>query len=180
MKVWKFYKKNEEFNGYELYAITNNKKRAEMFITLRDMNKFVMKKDTIEKEEWSKIANENRLAVLIETDMATKKIHKNGLYYKGIVTVVCTGYEKQECDGDYNMHVGFDEGFWCNQAPPHIIFNEKIQDALRELGYVSEYNFNIQIMGLTDMGIEESYDVPSTYIDEFSYFIHTFKDTFKL
>lgn len=180
MHVWRFYLKNDEEKGYELYALTNNRDIANEFMTMRDMNMFICIKSKVEKSEWINISTENRLAVLIKTELATQDVKGNGLIGTTEVEVVITGYEHQCCDGDYNTNVLLDAEYWCYDAPPYSIFRGEYQDALREIGYVTDFNFYKNMYDQSYYVDYEKMDTPNEWIDELALFLKAFSYTMKM
>lgn len=178
MRVWRFYLKNKEEKGYELYALTNKKDMAKEFMSIRDMDIFVVVKTKMDESEWLEVSTENRLAILRRTDLVTRVVNDNGLIGTEKVDVILTEYEIQACDGDYNISVLLDEEYWYNEAPPYTIFQEEYQNALREIGYNADYNFH---KSMHDEVVEpEVMDFPNTWIDELSLFLKTFSYTLKM
>lgn len=83
MKVWLFYIASKEVDNLpfdtedrekkELYALTNSKKLAKGFKDTRNMEKFVLRKHEMEKNDYSRLANDNRECVLEWSKIKSKK-----------------------------------------------------------------------------------------------------------
>ena len=85
MKIWKIYKKPSDINDraykslydkYPLYGITNDHKILKQFFQLRDENKFIVREDTIDSDDFSDLINTHRSAYISKHSLKTIKNHK--------------------------------------------------------------------------------------------------------
>lgn len=154
MRIWRFYLISDKTSEYEsrrgrigrhenltdkeirelypLYAITNNKKKAQEFAQQRNKDLFVMQSSKgFEQEEWTTYANKHRGAVLEYHKLLTDKGDE--------ISVVMPYNEWVYVDGvvdDGNFLSILYPHFQFNQLPPPIIFKEKYQKLLYETGYI--------------------------------------------
>ena len=185
MRVWRFYLITEKNklrknmvketirDKYPLYAITNNKKKANEFMQTRDMNQFIMQSSKgISNDEWITFANRNRASVLEYHDLLTRKMDwtpECGITMVGLtetVNVLMTYAEYTstgECSGEegsiMSMSMLWEGG--GDSFPDPSFFNEKIVDLLRDIGYPSQYKMF--------RGCNDPYYVPLTKDDDYSF-----------
>ena len=103
-KVWRFYTKGEIDNDekYHLYAITNRKDFAKQFQEERDMDKFIVKKSEEDFDDWKELAREAGDAVLDIRDLQTRHETDTNTYTTIGVPILCTMYEYQTADADFD------------------------------------------------------------------------------
>ena len=195
MKVWRFYDKaNKSHSDYVLYAITNNKKIAKEFIATRNMDRYIMRKSDIDKEDWINFADDNRGCVIEIHELDTRvKGKSENMTVK--IKVPMTYYEYQTIDLE-DGETFLTSEMWLN-APPYLIFNDSMIDALRNVEYVAAQRFFdlnmvyfLQYVAENDSRIdfdeEESmvsfgdeegdYAAPELYTDQLVAFIRMYKD----
>ena len=200
---------DNERNGrksYELYAITSSKKFAKRFKSERDMTKFYVCDSKMDREEYSKFANDNMNNILAEYKLDTIGIDNNGLITNDSVSVLMTAYEQDvACNGE-PMYLFSDPAFW-NSVPYPTSFLPEIKKALQILEYNSfhklfRYSFNpydnfansngnylfpedrpaerIDLDKAHDEDIDVDYDAPNIMADQLAIFVSNFKRTFKI
>lgn len=158
---------------YPLYGFTVEKKIAKRFEEERNMDKFISKVTTVDKEEYVNFANANRMRL-----MKLRKLNTNEKESKtGVASIVMTDMESQSCETDAMYIALYSEDFWISGSfyPPEV-YKNKIQKALDFIDYCILYKMN---RGTT---VEERMDAASSYsmqrIDEYNYFIDQYIDTF--
>lgn len=194
MKVWKFFKKpdsNENISGnvplsikYPVYALTNNKKYAKRFKKERNMNAFIVTtSDDVEPEEYAEYANNNRDAVLEISTIITREI-LNGIEshteFKE-VDVLITSWEKSFIV-EQQVYLLDDDGYWYDTPSPYL-FKSKYKCALKDFEYHTFHNLYNSDMIISKWAEEEGDDdfaSPALILDELSYLIFNFGETFKI
>lgn len=179
MKVWRFYikpKKDSVDKAYTLYALTNNKEKAKIFMETRNMDRFYTRCTKEDKDVYTVLANENRDCVLDFHSFTTKTKMKNGFYGKENVSILSTEYEHISSTDEYNTGCSFNNEYFWNTAPNPKIFSKQIKNALSKL----QYNQSFYIFNNDPIIDAPDYASPDFWIDEYGVFIQTFKDTFKL
>lgn len=187
MKVWRFYVKcdsihkeilPEEAQGeYALYAVTNHKKRAERFMTDRNMNVFKVVSSDMEKEDYIAYINDdnNRNYVLEYQSFETRSLSKNGYYDTKSVELLVTMFEYMNCSEDEFATFWIDvmrEEWWI-AMPPVECFSDEIRSSLKSLRYMAMYN----LMGSSStINVIDELVSPDVYIDEVSVFIQVYRD----
>lgn len=162
MKIWRFYIKPEENTNkksYDLYALTNNKEIAKIFMETRNMKRFLVKCTKEESDVYAVLANDSQDNILGFHDLVTKEELKNGFYRRTNITVVCTEYEYLTATNEYQVDATFsNEGYWIDSPSPKL-FNEKIQEALTNILYT-----DIRKIYTNDPTLD-SYASPDFWID---------------
>lgn len=178
MKIWRFYILPENNNikkSYDLYALTNDKEKAKMFMKTRNMDKFLVKCTKEDSETYANFANENYDHILDFHDMSTKQELGNGFYGRKKVTVLCTNYEYMCSTDEYQVDGCFaNEGYWRASVPSKI-FNNKIRESLKTIQYTDTRKI---YLGEVDEDDDDDFSAPEYYIDELATFTSTFKHTF--
>ena len=174
MKMWRFYLKREELhrsakmwwaesdprplsydrmvkNKYPLYAITNDKEKAHIFMKQRNMDFFILKKSRVDKETWVRFANKNRSAVLDYEGLYTKTGKKlpGNIDETTTVQVLMPYAEKIYVDsltedgGNTEVMEHYFQSSVSSDAilPPPNIFIHSIEEQLRVIGYYDIYNW---------------------------------------
>lgn len=185
MHLWRFFKKPEindekEFDDlpisqkYPLYAITGDKKMAKRFQEERDMNKFIIRKSKVTREEFSEFALQNRQAVLSIQNLLTSNDNNERPGHMN-VQVLLTQMEYQIC-AEPNISIT-DEYWWntVNIADP-LLFNDNIKESLNNLDYI---NLFMLFNGNIDYYDEKDYEPPNWNIDQLAYFILIYGNLFK-
>ena len=186
MKVWRFYKKPtkgdeipegiSEEDKFPLYAITNDKKLAKEFMRTRNMDIFMVKKNTeVSKSEYADLANKYRSAVLIKKDLLTSKDKYTDKQEVYEIPVVMTVFEKITVEEPV-LPID-DEQTWMTLMPSPYIFNNKILKALKLLDY--EQKYRIFKLDFSHVSGDEAYETPSYYVDTVEFFVETFGETLK-
>lgn len=189
MKLYKFYiEKKYNMNpnistisnsDYSLYAITNSKKLAKDFMATRNMDRFILKKDTVEKDVGIEILESYRTFNLISGALSTAYINDDGIYSIANENITATEYEIMVATGEFNDMIEIlSESWWVNTAPIEC-FKGKLKKILEFFEYDKFYkimcpNNDPPIMGSYD---EDDYSAPDAQIDELAVFINIFKDT---
>lgn len=179
MKLWRFYLKPQDRDNpndkYSLYAFTTNKENAKLFMKYRDMDKFILRRSKIDKEDMNKFATDNRGAYLSWHTVLTKTIDDEGKFDTREVDILMTDYEQQAIDSDNGLTLDIhQESFWYS-VPSYIIYTKDLQNALGALDYQNTYKIfnNDPIID----SIYDDYNVPNIYIDELNIFIQCFGQT---
>lgn len=209
MRMWRFYldrrkqkhMKNMDLEGkdkhdrFPLYAITNNKKYAEEFMRMRNMDLFRVMKSKVTKEEWESYIKEYRLARLQPISLVTRSLEEeyDERYPRTVFkNVKIIGTFEEETTIESQIDDGYIESIFENvmmsfTMPNPYIFTEECLNTLRNVGYVSMYKIFVG-RGDPTFHIREVDDDYSCSlvgndqdfaIDEVSLFIYNFGYTFK-
>ena len=170
---------------YPLYAVTNNKEIAKDFQEKRNMNKFIMCKSEMDKQEMVQFINSNSGCLLeYRPFLHFKQRYRSDKKVKRAdqVKILCTWNEKETVQACLDDQYGESEGPTYNVFP--FIFKSKYVYALRKLEYVSFWKLfgRPEIFGsfipqddLDDM----DYSAPDVSYDELMTFINLFGATMK-
>lgn len=176
MKIWKFYKKPSDMNDssfkslsdkYPLYAITNNKKMMEKFLELRDRDKFIMRVDSIDSDDYAIFANMNRSTVMGQYRLSTVKKNKTIK-----IDLIMTSLEYNEvCEAGITLLDSMID--WSRTVTPKIL-KEKYLQTLNNMGYTEVYNM------YNDRDLDSgSYSTPYISFDELNIFLHLYEEVLK-
>lgn len=193
MYIWRFFKKPQIDRDelperiaiddlYPLYAFTVEKSLAKRFMKERDMNKFIVRKSKVTKEEYSEYGMRYRSQLLILMKLQTFMNKYTDEEREDNVEVLLTQSEYQFSVELFNSIA--DENWWINnQYCCPLIFNQDIIDALKEIDFVLSYKiFSIdsnsaeRVANFCDI---DDYSGPDWEIDQLAYFISLFGDSFK-
>lgn len=181
MNVWRFYLKPDKSvckSKYELYAITNNHDYALSFMEMRNMDNFIMRCTDEEKEDYVKLAEDNRLYILSVHKLTTKSVNKNDIIIRNTVDVLMTEYEFQSCDSDSILsNISIDSEKSWSYAINYRVYNKKIKNSLRKLEYIPFFKLYSNPLHLEDD--DDDYSAPDVRVDELSVFIKIFNRLFK-
>ena len=183
MKVYQFYLKEVKQNKvvYTLYAFTAEKKLAQEFMKIRNMDVFDIKKTQMDFEEYQRYANEHRDFLLKEHPFTTKRrVQDNGktIVVVGEIVFLVTEMEYMLADSTMDdlasgVYVIFNENFWDSACPP-LIFHKKLKDILKFLQYENMYKF---YSNKAKNFYDEDYSGPDIAIDEFTILFDIIKHT---
>ena len=180
MNVWRFYKKPEKGvskRKYELYALTNHKEYAEVFMDMRDMDQFIMKCSKEDKETYADFANSHRDNVLELHSLTTKVILENGVISQKEVDVILTLYEYMTCNSDEYMDYSINDSYWWDGIPSYLVYKDDLQKALKNLEYIFHYKTYAENPLLKEE--DDDYSSPNLWMDEVGIFVRVFGHTFK-
>lgn len=185
-KVYRFYSKpNEnlvEVNDdldiedlYPLYAITDKKEYAKRFMEERDMDKFIMRKSKMEKEEYVTYANMNNGCIL----NIYNYMHFPNKYVDGPedVPILSTWFEKDIVQSHLDDQLSeINEDMDYDFFP--FILSKKYIKALEKLEFISFWKIYGNKSKWDGLYTEEEenelldYSYPSVTYDELAMFIH--------
>lgn len=188
VKVYLFYLDNlpEYADSHKrLYAFTDKKELADEFMKTRDMEKFLLVKDDLSKEEYRFLKDKFRGCIITKTQFRTRSTEAFG--ESTLVDVVCTWSEEESV-------LKNSERMW-EQESKCLIDSTMLKDeyiqALEKLLYIKFYGFyNPSITNdyfyepyYTAYGPVENFileDFKNNYVyDELMLFLKFFKCTFK-
>lgn len=192
-KVYRFYSKPHEDliaenddldieDLYPLYAITDSKEYAKRFMEERNMDRFILRKSKMEKEEYVKYANSKNGCILDEYSC----IHFPSKYEDEPidVKVLCTWFEREVLQTSLDDQLSeINEDIDYDFFP--FIINKKYLKALIKLEYISYwkiYGEKSKWNGLYTKKEEDDlldYSYPSVTYDELLMFIHINSGTLK-
>lgn len=191
MKCYKFYKvppenesdiskKNHISDRYVLYGITNNKELAKLFMKQRNMKRFILMKDHMEKEEYASFVNRNRSCLLQEYPLTTV-INKYTKKEKIININIVLSYDEELMIMEdplipcmYN-----DDNYWTSMATiitQPDIFKKKYQKALKFIDYSFNWRVMVPFYVLGDTNFDD--EAPNISYDEVELLIYTFSGLF--
>lgn len=193
MYIWRFFKKPQIDRGelperiaiddlYPLYAFTVEKSLAKRFMKERDMNKFIVRKSKVTKEEYSEYGMRNRSQLLILMKLQTFMNKYTDEERQERIEVLLTQSEYQFSVELFNSIA--DENWWINnQFCCPIIFNQDIINALKEIDFILTYKIFSsdntlaeQVASFCDI---DDYSAPDWETDQLAYFISLFGHLFK-
>lgn len=146
------------------------------------MNKFIIRKSKVTKEEYSEYAMRNRsqLLTLIKLQTFIDKYSENER--QEMIEVLLTQSEYQFSVELFNSIA--DENWWINNrycCP--LIFKRSIIDALKRIDFVLSYKIFSTDNDLAERVASycdiDDYSGPDWEIDQLAYFISLFGDSFK-
>lgn len=189
MKLWTFYYINKDMlnkdgvyeTGYDLFAFTNNKEYALMFIETRDASKFIIRKHKVTKEEYTAYANEHLGKKL---DLYKVSIRDNGKHTtEGVIPVDILMTYDEHAYIDEPAFVVEDPGFWDGAAFP-FVFKDKYVKALDGFEYVKLFKFFKNMFDMDPVYTqflnenEDDYEAPDFTLDPFTLLLDVSNDTF--
>lgn len=185
MRIWKFYLNTDKVRlssssgktvkeRYPLYAITNKKSIAKEFMSTRDMNVFIksVTKD-VEKDEWVRYANRNRLSVLEHHDLLTRVVDTKDMVDEPSIRDLTMTVNVLVTYGEYTEMSEIIETECTYSAmtgnvmedaplfPDPMLFNDDVLEILRRFGYPSQYKLYI--------GVNLPYYEPTAEDDDYSF-----------
>lgn len=179
MKVWKIYSKNETENGhkYELYAVTNKRAYIDTFKFLRNMNRFIVKKDDWSKEEYAEFVNDNLGLYLNYMPVKTKST-KDGEYIDTVIDVLMTNFEFDSLAPESVSVTYEDPNWWEDEIAENVPhFQKKIIKALDKFFFFAHQKLFDESHKLNI--IEDDYSFPDYELDQLSFFVLTNKKLLK-
>lgn len=196
MKLWRFYYKPTEeeledseristSDKYPLYAFSHDKKIVDKFMSERNLDRFIVKKSSVDREDLENFSKKYRGKALIKYQMGTvlKKYTKDEKSFS--IEYAITVDEKliieEIYEGNGPKSLG-DITWWYNLAPPPEIFKKEIVEALRYLDYNMIYKIYNKVSfsgGVEEMYEDDDYSAPDWTYDDFAYFINLFGNTLK-
>lgn len=186
MKIWKFYRISGVDKEPELYAVTGIKEFAKTFMELRDMNKFKLVKDDVDRDDFANFVKQMRGCYIDTFDIITSSISKNGLIRATSIPMAIPTSEYQLLKDEYDMLFGeFDTIDW-RYIYNLDIFNKKILNALIRLGFYSGFRYCCRYITADDEEeIYEKIDMMDFEInlmpdfDEYKLYMFLYGDTYK-
>ena len=186
MKIWKIYKVSEVDNKSMLYGITGIKEFARSFVELRDMSKFKLVKDNMDKDDFSSFVQHDRRAYIDTYAFLTSQVSKNGFITTGSIEMPMPTTEYECVKDEYDMLFGeFDYMDWNNIFALDM-FNKKVLNALIRLGYYVAFRYNCRYIDLADEEeIYEKIDCMETSFrlmpefDEYKLYMILYGETYK-
>lgn len=214
MRIWKYYldkaalKVNEGVafttarERYALYAITNDKKKAQEFKVSRNEKAFIEQTAKIDKDEWKGICQKYTGCVLLYTDLLTKqdrdKIENPRILddYTKTVRILMTMDEKLRTETygnggeDLCMLPVIKKGTFENIPCPNM-FTKFFDGIMREMIYQQQYKFAFGYGSNNPAYIPNRHEddyapfdlkfggADNFYFDELTMFIWEYGDLFK-
>lgn len=174
MKLWRFFRVPENIKDYEnirvqdkfpLYAVTNNKKYAELFQKGRKKKSYICQCTKVNKEDGIKYMNKNRSNVIAYKEVETSDQN----YTSIIVKVLMTEGEYDIVNEMLESAAIFKEVGW---VPPEI-FHKNIISFLDDVDYNNYYKL---ITGnlINNVDDYDSYPEYNPVFDELGSFIYLY------
>lgn len=178
MKIWKFYKIDED--KPKLYAITGVKEYAKEFKEIRNMNIFKVEKEDVDKELYTKFINANRAAYLEHHLLWTQSSDKDNRMKGDYIEVLLTQSEKDFITEKVDLIMGeFDYMDWL-----HIysldMFKDNITKALINIGYLSVFMYNSQYIDYYDITESGENAIVMPEIDEYKVLMRGYSNLFNI
>lgn len=186
MKIWKFYRISEVDKTPELYAVTGIKEFAKTFIELRDMSKFKLIKDDVDKDDFADFIKQKRDCYIDTFNIITSNVSKNGLITVTSIPITIPTSEHELLKDEYEMLFGECDYMDWRYIYGLDMFDKKILKALIRLGYYGAFRYCCRYIDIEDE--EEIYDkidmmdseinlMPD--FDEYKLYIRLYGDTYK-
>lgn len=163
VKYWLFYLKREYQDDYpmssDLYAYTDSKNLAKLFMETRDMSKFIIKKEEMSTNEIHNLAEFENFGVLELHEYKTKEYGHGSNTMNGSI-VITRGEKTFSINHGYSLQ--YDELLkyaWINP----FIFKDEYVDALHTISFTDAYN--LITSGKDDMHEKVTFDFLNMFID---------------